>query len=218
MTEPIRVLLADDHTLVRVGIRAILSSFAGMQVVAEASSGQAALDLIEIHRPDVVLMDIAMPGLNGLETTARITERFPQVRVIILSMYVNEEYALQALRSGAAGYLLKDADPTELELAVRTVVRGETYLGPTVSRQVIDDYLRRVNGGSGAGARLTRRQSQVLKLIAQGYTTREIAGQLNISVKTVETHRAQLMDELDLHDIAGLVRYAVRVGLVPPEP
>jgi len=218
MTEPIRVLLADDHTLVRVGIRAILSSFAGVQVVAEASSGQQALDLVETHQPDVVLMDIAMPGLNGLETTARITERFPHVRVIVLSMYVNEEYTLQALQSGAAGYLLKDADPIELELAVRTVARGGTYLGPTVSRRVIDDYLRRVNGEPGGVAHLTRRQSQILKLIAQGYTTREIASKLGISVKTVETHRAQLMDELDIHDIAGLIRYAIQAGFVSPEP
>jgi DNA-binding NarL/FixJ family response regulator len=211
-------LLADDHTLVRAGIGAILASFAGVQVVAEAGNGQEALNLVEIYQPDVVFLDIAMPGLNGLETAVRITDQFPQVRVIILSMHVNEEYALRALQSGAVGYLLKDSDTAELELAVRAVARGETYLSPAVSKHVIDDYLRRVSGESSPLDRLTQRQRQVLQLIAQGCTTKEIAGRLNICVKTVETHRAQLMAELDIHDIAGLVRYAIRVGLASPGP
>jgi DNA-binding NarL/FixJ family response regulator len=216
MPDSIRLLLADDHTLVRAGIRAILSSF-GVQVVAETGNGLEVMRLIEMHQPDLVLLDIAMPGLNGLEVAAQIAQTFPQVRVIILSMYVNEEYVLRALQSGAAGYLLKDADPVELELAVRAVARGETYLSSIVSKRVIDDYLQRVSGEPGSSVHLTPRQRQVLQLIAEGRTTREIAGALDISVKTVETHRAQLMDELDIHDIAGLVRYAIRIGLVSPE-
>jgi DNA-binding NarL/FixJ family response regulator len=217
MPDSIRLLLADDHTLVRAGIRAILSSFDGVQVVAETGNGLEVMRLIEMHRPDLVLLDIAMPGLNGLEVAAQIAQTFPQVRVIILSMYINEEYVLRALQSGAAGYLLKDADTAELELAVRAVARGETYLSSIVSRRVIDDYLQRVSGEPGPAVRLTPRQRQVLQLIAEGRTTREIAGKLDISVKTVETHRVQLMDELDIHDIAGLVRYAIRIGLVSPE-
>lgn len=215
--EPIHVLLADDHTLVRAGFRALFQNLEGIQVVAEASNGYEALRLIEEQRPEVVLLDIAMPGLNGLDVTARVAQAFPKVRVIILSMYANEEYVLQALRTGAVGYLLKDADIAELELAIRAAARGETYLSPAVSKHVIQDYVRRANQEPSPLDRLTPRQREVLQAIAQGRTTREIAQALNISVKTVETHRTQLMAELDIHDIAGLVRYAIRVGLVPPD-
>jgi DNA-binding NarL/FixJ family response regulator len=215
--KPIRVLLAEDHALVRAGFRALLENLHGIQVVAEASDGREALRLIETHRPDVVLMDITMPGLNGLEAAARVANEFPYVHVIILSMHANEEYVLQALRAGAAGYLLKDAEPTELELAVTAVARGETYLSPPVSRHVIADYVRRVGDESSSLVQLTSRQREVLQLIAEGHTTREIARILDVSVKTVGTHRAQLMERLDIHDIAGLVRYAIRVGLVSPE-
>jgi DNA-binding NarL/FixJ family response regulator len=214
--KPIRVLLADDHTLVRAGFRSLLQNLAGIQVVAEADNGRDALRLIGTHQPDVVLMDIAMPGLNGLEAAARVSDRFPYVRVIMLSMHVNEEYVLQALRAGAAGYLLKDASTAELELAVKSVARGDTYLSPPVSKQVVSDYVRRV-GEPSPLKRLTPRQREVLQLIAEGHTTKEIAHTLNISVKTVETHRTQLMKRLDIRDIAGLVRYAIRTGLVSPE-
>lgn len=220
---PIRVLLADDHTLVRAGIRSLLETLPGIQVVAEASDGREALDLIEQHRPDVVLMDIAMSELNGLEATAYALREFPQVRVIILSMHANEEYVWQALRAGAKGYLLKDAGMAELELAVKSVARGETYLSPPISRQVISDYMRRVGGeeersGSSRDVeRLTPRQREILQLVAEGNTTQAIAQKLEISIKTVETHRMQLMERLNIHDIAGLVRYAIRVGLVKPE-
>jgi DNA-binding NarL/FixJ family response regulator len=214
---PIRVVLADDHTLVRAGFRGLLRNLDGIEVIAEAEDGRTALELIKRHQPDVVLMDIAMPGLNGLEATARATEAFPDVRVIILSMHASEEYVVRALHAGAAGYLLKDSAPVELELAIRSVARGETYLSPPVSKQVIADYVRRVGSEPDAMGELTPRQREVLQLIAEGYTTREIAYALNISAKTVETHRAELMDRLDIHNIAGLVRYAIRTGLISPD-
>jgi len=217
---PIRVVLADDHALVRAGIRALLENIEGVAVVAEAGDGRAALRAVAEHQPDVVLMDIAMAGLNGLEATARIAREHPAVRVVILSMHANEEYVLRALQAGAIGYLLKDADTAELELAVRAAARGEAYLSPAVSRHLIADYVRRVGQDpqlaeslSHGLSLLTPRQREVLQLIAEGRTTREIARLLNISVKTVETHRAQLMERLDIHDVAGLVRYAIRAGL-----
>ena len=211
-----RVLLVDDHALVRAGLQALLQKSQDIEIVAQASNGDDALRLIETHQPDVILLDIAMPGPSGLEVAAHVSQKFPDVRVIMLSMYANEEYVLQALRSGAAGYLLKDADADELELAVRAVARGETYLSPPVSKTVIDDYVRRVGSEPRPYDRLTPRQREVLRLIANGYTTKEIAQSLRISIKTVETHRTQLMKELDIHDVAGLVRYAIRVGLVLP--
>jgi len=213
----IQVLLAEDHALVRAGFRALLQNLPGIQVVAEASDGREALRLIAEHRPDVVLMDIAMSGLNGLEATARVTQEHPGVRVVILSVHTSEEYVLQALRVGAAGYLIKDAALTELDLAIRAVARGETYLSPAVSKYVITDYLRRTTSSAGPLEQLTPRQREILQLIAEGHTTQQIAHILGLSVKTVETHRSQLMDRLDIHDIAGLVRYAIRVGLVTAE-
>lgn len=218
----IRVIIADDHNLVRAGFRVLLESLPGIDVVAEASDGLAALRLIENLQPHVVLMDIAMSGLNGLEATRRITRQHPYVRVIILSMHASEEYVLQALRAGASGYLLKDAGTAELEIAIKAVARGETYLSPPVSKHVISDYVRRVEAepvpdeeeGGALQDRLTLRQREILQLIAEGNTTQEIANRLNISVKTVETHRMQLMERLDIHDIAGLVRYAIRTGLI----
>jgi DNA-binding NarL/FixJ family response regulator len=218
-----RVLVADDHALVRAGFRSLLQGIPGVEIVAEAGDGREALRLIEAHQPNLVLMDIAMPGLNGLEAAARVADQFPYVRVIILSMHANEEYVLQALQAGAAGYLLKDANTAELELAVSAVARGETYLCPQVSKQVIADYLQRLDQAgeigleTGPNARLTPRQREVLQLIAEGHTTQQIARILGVSVKTAETHRAQLMDRLDIHDIAGLVRYAIRMGLVSPD-
>jgi DNA-binding NarL/FixJ family response regulator len=208
----------DDHGLVRAGIRALLESLDGIQVLEEADDGREALRLIELHRPDIVLMDIAMSGLNGLEATKRIHRDFPNTQVIILSMHANEEYVLQSLRAGAAGYLLKDAGTVELEIAIKAVAGGETYLSPPVSKHVISDYVRRMSAGEQETQstldRLTLRQREILQLIAEGQTTQEIARLLNIGVKTVETHRMQLMERLDIHDIAGLVRYAIRVGLV----
>jgi DNA-binding NarL/FixJ family response regulator len=210
----IRLLLADDHALVRAGFRALAQSLAGVEVVAEAADGRDALALVKTHQPDVVLMDISMSGLNGLEATARIAKEFPSVRVIILSGHVNEEYVCQALRAGAAGYLFKDAGTAELELAITTVARGETYLSPAISKDVITNYVRRVGGEAGALELLTSRQREILQLLAEGQSTKEIAATLHISTKTVETHRLQLMDRLNIHDVPGLVRFAIRVGLV----
>jgi DNA-binding NarL/FixJ family response regulator len=214
---PTRILLADDHVLVRAGFRALLADLPGVQVIAEASDGRQALTLAKEQQPDLVLMDIAMPGLNGLEATARIVQACPYVRVVILSMHTNEEYVIQALQAGATGYLLKDADAAELELAVRSVSRGGTYLSPQVSKQVIEDYLQRIGHDTSPFERLTPRQREVLQLIAEGHTSRQIAQILGISLKTVESHRGALMDRLDIRDVAGLVRYAIRTGLVSPE-
>jgi DNA-binding NarL/FixJ family response regulator len=216
----VRVLIADDHTLVRAGIRALLDSLPETEVVAEAGDGRDALALIDRLRPDVILMDVAMSGMNGLEATTRISRDFPESRVIILSMHANEEYVIRALRAGAAGYMLKDAAIGELELAVKIVAAGQTYLSPAIARHVAD-YVQRVGGDNAPGAglpdpyeRLTPRQREILQLIAEGATTQEMAQTLKVSVKTIETHRSQLMDRLDLHDIPSLVRYAIRVGLV----
>jgi DNA-binding NarL/FixJ family response regulator len=209
---PIRVLLADDHALVRAGFRSLLESL-GARVVAEASDGHAALRLIEAHRPDIVLMDVAMPELNGLEAAARAAQLYPAVKVIILSMHASAEYARRAVRAGAAGYLLKDASIAELELALNAVMRGETYLSPAVSKHIMAVY-RSMDGETNSLDQLSPRQREVLQLIAEGHSRKEIAEKLSISVKTFDTYRAQLMQQLDIHDVAGLVRYAARMGLV----
>jgi len=213
---PIRVLLADDHALVRAGMRSLLNTMTEVQVVGEAASGEEALELAGRERPDIVLMDIAMKGMSGLDAAARLRERHPEVRAIILSMHAGEEYVLKALRAGAVGYLLKDAATGELELALRSVMRGESWFSPAVSRQVVEGYVQRV-GGEAVADTLTARQREVLKLVAGGKSTKEIAYELKLSVKTVETHRAQIMERLGIRDVAGLVRYALRTGLVPPD-
>jgi DNA-binding NarL/FixJ family response regulator len=213
----IRTLLADDHDLFRAGIRALLDNLDGIEVVAEAGNGREALRLCQAHHPDVALMDIMMPELNGLDATARLAAISPGTRTIILSMNAHEEYVLQALRAGAVGYLLKNISPRELEQAIRTVVRGETYLSPAISKHLIAAYLQRVGGEISSLERLTPRQREVLQLIAEGNTTKAIARKLDLGTKTVETHRAQLMEALDIHDIAGLVRYAIRMGVITPD-
>lgn len=217
MTELIRILLADDHTLVRAGIRSLIQNIAGMEVIGEVGDGRDALRFMEANRPDIALVDISMPGLNGLEVTARVTKEFPEVGVIILSMHLNEEYALQALQNGASGYLVKGADKAELEIAIRAVAGGQTYLSPSVSKHIVADYILRAGAESTSLNRLTPRQREILQLIAEGCSTKKIATMLNLSVKTVDTHRSQLMDRLDIHDIAGLVRYAIRTGIIKPD-
>lgn len=222
MSKPLRVLLADDHSLVRAGIRALLRDLPGIEVVAETGDGREAVNLVKQHLPDAVLMDITMPGLNGLDATAQIAKRHPEVGVIILSMHATEAYVLEALRAGAKGYVLKDAAEAELQLALQAVERGERYLSPRVSRHVIDDYLRRAAADPAPRTEtevfepLTARQREILQLIAEGNSTRQIAERLHISIKTVETHRSQLMDRLNIHDVAGLTRYAISAGLVAP--
>jgi DNA-binding NarL/FixJ family response regulator len=211
----LKILLADNHTLVRAGIRALLEQIPDVTVVAEAGDGREALKLVDQHRPNLVLMDITMPVMNGLEATGRIVKEHPQTRVVMLSVHNDEEYVLQSLRAGAVGYLLKDAGRAELEMAVAAVARNETYLSPAVSRHVVGDYVRRIGGGGeGRLETLTPRQREILQLVAEGKSTKDIASILDVSVKTVETHRAQLMERLDIHDVAGLVRYAIRNGIV----
>lgn len=213
----IRILLADNHTLVRAGIRSLVETVSGVEVVGEASDGREALDLIKERAPDIVFMDIAMEGMNGLEATRRTVKTFPRVRVIILSIHSNEDYVSQALRAGASGYMLKDAAPTELEMAIKAVTSGATYLSPSISRRVVDEYVRHLGGDTTPLDLLTPRQREVLQLVAEGYSTKEIAQKLGLGIKTIETHRTAMMERLDIHDIAGLVRYAIRNGLVSSE-
>jgi DNA-binding NarL/FixJ family response regulator len=213
----IRVLLVDDHTLVRAGIRSLLEKMPGVEVMGEASNGREALEFVRLQLPNLVLMDIAMRDLGGLEALPRIRKSFPAVKVVILSAHANEEYVIRALRSGASGYMLKDAAAVELELVIKSVAHGKTYLSPSISRPIIDSYLQRVGGESSPLDQLTTRQREIVQLIAEGKNTKEIASMLKISVKTVEAHRLQLMARLDIHDVPGLVRYAIRSGLVSSE-
>ena len=210
----IRVLLTDDHKLFRAGIRAVLQTLGDVEVVAEAADGREALRLVAAHRPDVILMDILMPSLNGLDAAARMARASPDTRVIMLSMNADEDSVLKALRAGAVGYLVKTADPAELELAIRTAVRGGKFLSSAVSERVIDACLRRVDKEQTSLERLTPRQREVLQLVAEGHTTKNIARKLDIGVKTAEAYRGELMKALDIHDIASLTRYAIRAGLV----
>ena len=212
----LRVVLADDHALVRAGIRSLLERLADVEVAAEVSSGAECVDAVSRLHPDLVLMDIAMAGASGLEAAAILQRQYPDVRVLMLSMHANEEYVSRALRSGARGYVLKDADISELELALRAVADGNVYLSPAVSKSMVDDYMRRVRS-QGSPHALTERQQEVLQQIAEGKNTKEIAYRLKLSIKTIESHRAQLMKRLNIHDVAGLVRYAIRAGLVRPE-
>jgi DNA-binding NarL/FixJ family response regulator len=207
----IQVLVADDHALVRAGIRALLERIDRVQVVGEAGDGLQALELIKELGPDVVLLDLTMPGLSGFEVLKETSERFPDVNMIVLSVHDTAEYAIHALRSGAAGYLPKSAASVELEVAIQSVMRGEKYVSPRIAPEASLEFS---GGGSEATAGLTPRQLEVLTLIAQGSSTRDIARTLNISIKTVETHRAQLMHRLNIHEVAGLVRYAIKKGFV----
>jgi DNA-binding NarL/FixJ family response regulator len=215
--KPIRVVLADDHTLVRAGIRALLEKLPGVQVIGEAGDGREVLKLVRMHRPEVVLMDIAMPGLNGLEAAERMAREFAEVRVIILSMHNNEEYYWRALKAGAAGYLLKKAATAELETALHRVVHGEMYLSREISERLVRKFpLHRIADRKSPLEQLTGRQREILQLIAEGQNTKEIGEILKVSPKTVEYHRMKLMDCLNMHDVPGLVRFALRVGLIPP--
>ncbi len=205
------VLLSDQQALVRAGIRALLERIKEVEVIAEASDSPQTLALIGEFKPDIVLLDVPTPGPRGLELLKEVVAKFPLVRVIVLTQHENEEQAVQAIRSGASGLITKSAASVELELAIRAVARGKTYLDSELSKRAILKYL---DDPRAFLSELTARQVEVLKLIAEGHTTKEIARGLDISVKTVETHRAQLMERLDIHDIASLVRYALRMGLV----
>ena len=235
---PLRMLLAEDHVLMRAGLRLLLEQMDEVTVVAEASDGVEALHLLTLHRPDIAVLDIAMPHLTGLEVAARVQVELPEVRVIILSMYATGSYVQQALRAGAKGYLLKDAAPVELALAVRAVAGGEIYLSSAVTSQMVQQFVQGPDVQRVADRRslaqvgvvqqfvqgpdvqrpgleqLTPRQRTILRQIAEGQTTQEIARTLQISAKTVEGHRAQLMERLDIREVAGLVRFAIRMGLI----
>ena len=214
---PLRIVLADDHRLVRAGIRALLEKISLGQVVAEASDGREALELVAEHRPDIVLLDIRMPNLNGLDAIDRIKKISPQTKVIILSMHANEEYVVRALRSDVSGYLIKDSAVDELERAIHTVAAGQTYLSKRISKPAIEAYLANPNRIYAPLDRLPPRQREILQLIGEGNNTKEIADLLGVSVKTVEAHRLRLMERLGIHDLPGLVRFAIRTGLVSAE-
>ena len=210
--KPLRLLLADDHTLVRAGLRALLDGMDGVTVVAEAENGEQAVALAQAHAPDVVLLDITMPSLNGLQAAERILAQTPQPRVVILSMHAAEEYVNRALALGVSGYLLKDAATLELQAALEAVSAGQTYLSPRITSQLLESRLKA--GEGAARPALTARQLEVLRRLALGRSVKEIAYDLQLSAKTVETYRAQIMERLDLHDLASLVRYAIRTGLI----
>ena len=207
----IRILLADDHGVVRQGFKMILDAQADMEVVGEAANGRAAVELAERLKPDIVVMDVAMPELNGIEATRRLAESAPHVRVLALSMHKDSVYVRETLRAGARGYLLKDSGANDLVAAVRAVASGEGYLSPAVSNAVLDDYRRHVTNAMDL---LTSREREVLQMLAEGKTNKEIAAILNLSVYTVDAHRGHIMEKLNLHSINELVRFAVRNGMI----
>jgi DNA-binding NarL/FixJ family response regulator len=210
---PIRVLLADDHTLVRAGIRALVEAVDGAQIVAEAATGREAVALAREHAPDLVVMDISMKEVNGIEATEAIVADAPQRRVLILSMHAAAEFVRRAMKAGAAGYVLKDSAPQELRLAIESLARGETYVSPRVSHHLVPAPHRGAPAGSPLEV-LTLRQREVLQMIAEGRGTKEIAALLGVSPKTIETHRAAVVSRLGIRDIAGLVKYAARHHLI----
>jgi DNA-binding NarL/FixJ family response regulator len=209
----IRILLVDDHTLVRAGLGVLIRSLPNIESVVEAKDGEEALEKLNGFHPDVILTDIQMPKLGGLELLSKLRQSKNKSQVIVISMYANEEYILRALNNGASGYLLKDAGPQELELAIGAAMKGETYLDSRIATKVTD-YMRRSGITESPLERLTLRQRDVLRLVAQGLTTKDIAQALDLSVKTIEAHRSQLMETLEIYDIPGLVRFALRYGLI----
>jgi DNA-binding NarL/FixJ family response regulator len=216
--EPVRLVIADDHPLIRAGIRSLLQSIPNIEVVGEAADGVRALELVASLRPQLLLTDIKMPSMNGLQVAETVARDFPDVRVIILSMYSDEEFVTKAIRSNAAGYLLKDSTASEFEFAIKAAIRGEVYVSPAISNRMMS----RLKGltskaGQGDSEPLTVRQREILRMVAEGASTKMIAKALSISPKTVETHRAHIMQRLDIHDVPGLVRYAMRTGLIPSE-
>ncbi len=209
---PIRVLLAEDHVMFRQGLRVLLEQ-AGMVVIGEASDGQEALRLVHAHQPDVAVLDIAMPHLNGLETARRLRETLPQTKIILLTMHTEEPYVLEALQAGTVGYVLKTQAAVDIVQAIREAMQGAIYLSPRVANAVVKAYLTRSTLPPDP---LTSREREILQGIAEGQTTKEIAARLGLSVKTVESHRINLMRKLDIHETATLVRYAIRRGLTTP--
>ena len=211
----IKVVVADDHTILRQGIKALLDNQEGIEVVGEAKDGREAIKTIEELSPDVILMDIAMPGLNGLEATRRIKKKFPKIKVVVLTMHANEEYIFQILNAGADGYLVKETAFQDLISAINAVHRGGAFMSPSISKKVMTDYIQRAQGEEKVGFdTLTTREREILQLVAEGNSNKKIAEALFISPKTVETHRAHIMDKLNIHDRAGLIKYAIRKGMI----
>ena len=214
---PIAVLLADDHTIFRQGLKRLLDEDARFKVIGEASDGREALDMIKVSEPKVVLMDLTMPGLSGLEATRRLRKAHPEVAVLILSVHADEEYIARAFEAGAVGYVLKDVRALELFAAIESAADGRRYLSPAISDTVVNEYLRLRkdrNESESPFQVLTEREREILRLLTEGKSSKGIAAELNVSPKTIETHRANIMRKLDIHNIADLVRYAISRGIV----
>lgn len=212
----IKVMVVDDHTLFREGIRLLLRNQEDIEVIAEAEEGGEAVEKARTYRPDIVLMDIAMKGMDGLTATRRLRQEVPEAKVLILTMHGGDEYFFRALQAGALGYLLKEAAPADVISAIRSVHRGEVFLYPSVAKRLVEDYLRRAMAGEELTSytKLTEREKEILRLIAQGLTNREIAEHLYLSINTVQSHRTHIMDKLNLQSRAELMKYAIRVGLL----
>jgi DNA-binding NarL/FixJ family response regulator len=214
MTEKIRILLADDHAVLRAGLRALLNAEADMEVIGEAANGREAVERAESLRPDVIVMDLSMPVMGGLDATKQIKEKGLPTRVLVLTVHAEQQYLLPVLQAGGAGYVLKQAADTELIQAIRTVHRGEAFLYPSAANLLLADYRRRVVRGEDQFDGLSEREREVLKLTAEGFSSQEIADKLIISAKTVDTYRQRIMDKLDIHHRSELIRYALRKGML----
>jgi DNA-binding NarL/FixJ family response regulator len=214
--DQIRILLSDDHNILRDGMRLLLERQPGFVVVAEASDGRETLDLVQNHQPDVVVMDIAMPNMNGIEATRRITEKHPQMGVVILSMHYDESYVIRSLKAGARAYLLKDAMKSELIAAIHAVAEGKSFFSPKISRILQEDYVQALGrkGADDSYELLTDREREILQLVAEGKTNKEIAHTLNLSLYTVDTHRTHILQKLNLHSVPEVILYAVRKGII----
>ena len=216
MSEPIHILLADDHSVMRTGLRLVLERQADFQVVGEASDGREAIALAQQHRPEVVVMDVTMPNLNGIEAARQISSAQPETSIVMLSMHSDEAYVLRALKAGARGYLLKESAESDLIAAIRAVHSGKAFFSPAVSRMLVEDYIRQLQDREieDSYELLTTREREILQLIAEGRSNKEIAGILNLSLYTVETHRGNMMEKLNLHTVPELILYAVRKGVI----
>jgi two-component system response regulator NreC len=212
----IRIVLADDHTIMRSGLRAVLDRYSDMQVVGEAADGRQAIQCVEENHPDVIVMDVAMPNLNGIEAARQISAKHPGASIVVLSMHSDEGYVLRALKAGARGYLLKDSAESDLITAIRAVSEGKAFFSPAISRMLVDDYMRQLQqrGVEDSYELLTTREREILQLLAEGRSNKDIARMLDLSLYTVETHRSNLMEKLNLHGIPELMLYAIRKGVI----
>ncbi len=214
-----KVLLVDDHTIVRQGIKALLDTQEGIEVVGEAEDGREAIEKVKQMAPNVIVIDITMPNLNGIEATRQIKKINPEIKVLVLTVHDNEEYIHRILQAGASGYLLKESAVSDLVSAINAVEKDDIFLSPSISKVVVKDYIRHVETESGDFDSLnilTNREREVLQLIAEGHTNKEIARILKLSIKTIDVHRSHIMDKLNIHDITGLVKYSIRKGLIKP--